>query len=98
MSSLAPNLEPDDESDGLHEGPCEYEDGYGDWPYTETRCVKCCAAIRESKRTACPDCCGSGLVIVAAVATLRKRRDDVRVAGAAEQRCMACLGSGRKMA
>jgi len=39
-----------DASQGAHAGPCEYEDGYGDWPYTETRCVKCCAAIRENAR------------------------------------------------
>lgn len=36
------------ESDGLHEGPCEHEDGYGD-DGTEIRCVKCLAA-REKAR------------------------------------------------
>jgi hypothetical protein len=39
----------DAESDGLHDGPCELEDGYGEWPYDQVRCVKCLAAIRKSK-------------------------------------------------
>jgi len=47
ISKVLPSLELEEE---LHAGPCEYEDGYGEWPYTEVRCTKCSEAIRKSKR------------------------------------------------
>jgi hypothetical protein len=37
-------------SDGAHAGPCEYEGGYGDWPYDTVRCVKCLAVIHAEKQ------------------------------------------------
>lgn len=39
----------DDPSDGLHDGECELEDGYGEWPYDQVKCVKCLAAVKGSK-------------------------------------------------
>jgi len=81
----------DSESDGLHDGPCEWQDGYGDYPYDERRCVLCAAAERASKQ-ACPDCGGAGTV---AVHVCRDERECARKC-LQVQTCMGCLGTGRK--
>jgi hypothetical protein len=81
-----------DASQGAHTGPCEYEGGYGEWPYDEVRCVLCLAAIREQKRTACPDCGGQGTVAVHVCEDEREcRRRCLQV-----QACMSCVGTGRR--
>jgi hypothetical protein len=86
-----------DASQGAHEGPCEFEGGYGD-DGSQVVCIHCAAAIWESKRTACPDCEGAGMVAVAELQPTRGRRraESVQVTGAKQEPCFSCLGSGRR--
>jgi hypothetical protein len=82
-----------DASQGSHAGPCEFDGGYGEGG-SHVICTRCAAVDAEHKRTACPDCGGSGWVAVAEVAPARGRAE-VRVTGARQERCFSCLGTGK---
>jgi len=82
-----------DASQGAHTGPCEYEGGWGEGG-AKVLCVKCLNFIRESKRTACPDCGGQGTVAVhvCGEGNSRQSRRECARRCLQVQACMSCLG------